>query len=172
MASALKNLSTYDDTTLPNVSEKSFGIVISEYNTDITHSLYEACFETLVKHGVDPDNIHTTQVPGAFELPLGAKVLYGQKKLDGVICLGCVIKGETQHDLYINGSVAQALQTLSIATSKPFIFGLLTPNNKEQAEARAGGKHGNKGVEAAIAAIRMAGLKETIAGEKKRIGFS
>ncbi|MEL6922870.1 MAG: 6,7-dimethyl-8-ribityllumazine synthase [Bacteroidota bacterium] len=171
MASALKNLSKYDDSTLPEVNEKRFGIVVAEYHTDITHALYEGAYDTLVKHGVDTDNIFTGQVPGAFELPLGAKLLYGQHKLDAVICLGCVIKGETKHDEYINTSVANALQTMSIASSKPFIFGVLTPNTEAQAKARAGGAHGNKGVEAAITAIRMVGMKASLAGDKKSIGF-
>ncbi|MEM1120782.1 MAG: 6,7-dimethyl-8-ribityllumazine synthase, partial [Bacteroidota bacterium] len=109
--------------------------------------------------------------PGAFELPGGAAMLAGKHKLDAVICLGCVIKGETSHNEYINQSVGMGLTNLSIASGKPFIFGLLTPNNEQQALERAGGKHGNKGVEAAVTAIRMAALKQDLGEAKKRIGF-
>ena len=171
MASALKNLSVYDESTLPAAGEMSFGIVVAEWNASITHALYEACYDTLIKHGVQADKIHTVQVPGSFELPAGARILNGQKSLDAVICLGCVIKGETNHNEYINESVAHGLINLSIATGKPFIFGVLTPNNEEQALDRAGGKHGNKGVEAAITAIRMAALKRGATDSGKKIGF-
>ncbi|MBL7781736.1 MAG: 6,7-dimethyl-8-ribityllumazine synthase [Saprospiraceae bacterium] len=171
MASALKNLSSYDETTIPDATELSFGIVVAEWNAHITHALYEGCFETLIKHGAKEDNIHTVQVPGSFELPVGARILHGQHKLDAVICLGCVIKGETSHNEYINNAVAQGLTSLSIATGSPFVFGVLTPNDEQQAIDRAGGVHGNKGVEAAVTAIRMAVLKKKPGQEKKKIGF-
>lgn len=171
MASALKNLSTYDENNLPNAEDMQIGIVVSDWNSEITHALYEGCFDTLIKHGVSEDRIKTIQVPGAFELPVGAKMLAGQHKLNAVICLGCVIKGETTHNEYINNSVAMALTTMGVSSGKPFIFGLLTPNDEQQAKDRAGGKYGNKGVEAAITAIRMAGLKETIKGGVTKIGF-
>jgi 6,7-dimethyl-8-ribityllumazine synthase len=171
MASALKNLSTYDDTNLPDATEMTFGIVVADWNKDITHALYEGCYDTLVKHGVKPENIHTAQVPGAFELPTGARILAGREKLDGLICLGCVIKGETQHDEYINNAVATGLMTLSVSTGKPFIFGVLTPNTHEQAVDRSGGKHGNKGVEAAVTALRMVALKQEKPEGKRFIGF-
>lgn len=171
MASALKNLSKYDESTVPPAEEMSFGIVVAEWNAQITHALYEACYDTLIKHGAKPDNVHTVQVPGSFELPAGARMINGRKNLDAVICLGCVIKGETDHYDYINRAVAQGLINLSIATGKPFIFGLLTPNDEQQALDRAGGKHGNKGVEAAITAIRMAALKRESSDTGKKIGF-
>ncbi|TXF91739.1 6,7-dimethyl-8-ribityllumazine synthase [Neolewinella aurantiaca] len=171
MASALKNLSTYDDSNIPDATELSFGIVVADWNRDITHALYEACMETLLKHGAKEENISVAQVPGAFELPAGARILAGREKLDAVICLGCVIKGETQHDEYINNAVAQGLMNLSISTGRPFIFGLLTPNTHEQAVDRAGGKHGNKGVEAAVTALRMAALRKEKPEGKKSIGF-
>lgn len=171
MASALKNLSQYDETTVPNAEGMTFGIVVAEWNAHITHALYEGCYDTLVRHGVQPGNIYTVQVPGSFELPAGARILNGQQSLDAVICLGCVIKGETSHNEYINTAVAQGLVNLSIATGKPFIFGVLTPNDEQQALDRAGGKHGNKGVEAAITAIRMAALKREASEGKKKIGF-
>ncbi len=170
MASAQKNLSVYDDSTLPSAENMSFGIVVAEWNAEITHALYEGCFETLLKHGAKEDNIKTIQVPGSFELPAGARLLASQHKLDAIICLGCVIKGETKHDEYISNAVATGLMNLSIASGQPFIFGVLTPNNQEQALERAGGIHGNKGIEAAVSAIRMAALREGLT-TKAKIGF-
>jgi len=171
MASALKNLSQYNSDNIPDASSMSFGIVVAEWNAHITHALYEGCYDTLLKHGARADQIHTVQVPGSFELPAGARMLNGQKNLDALICLGCVIKGETSHNEYINSAVAQGLVNLSIATGKPFIFGVLTPNDEQQALDRAGGKHGNKGVEAAVTAIRMAAIKREFSEGKKKIGF-
>lgn len=173
MASALKNLSVYNDNSIPDASEMIFGIVVAEWNAHITHSLYEACHDTLEKHGAKPENIFTIQVPGSFELPAGARILNGQQNVDAMICLGCVIKGETSHDEYINQAVAIGLTNLGLTTGRPHIFGLVTTNNEQQALDRAGGKHGNKGTEAAITAIRMASLKKTpVQGKVKRtIGF-
>jgi 6,7-dimethyl-8-ribityllumazine synthase len=171
MASALKNLSAYEEANVPAADAMTFGIVVAEWNAHITHALYEGCYEALLKHGAKVENIHTMQVPGSFELPAGARILSGQHNLDAVICLGCVIRGETSHNEYINHAVATGLVNLSITTGKPFIFGVLTPNDEQQALDRAGGQHGNKGVEAAITAIRMAALKKEKTGEKKRIGF-
>ncbi len=171
MASALQNLSQYDTSTVPDAAEMTFGIVVAEWNAHITHALYEGCYETLLRHGARPENIHTAQVPGSFELPAGARMLHGQKNPDVVICLGCVIKGETNHNEYISQAVAQGLTNLSLATGKAFIFGVLTPDTEQQALDRAGGKHGNKGVEAAVAAIRMAALQRELSAPKKRIGF-
>lgn len=173
MASALKNLSTYDDSSIPGAGEMVFGIVVSAWNPKITHALYHGCLETLLKHGANEENIHVAQVPGSFELPIGARILSGQHKLDAVICLGCVIKGETSHDEYINQAVATGLVNLGITTGIPYIFGLLTTNDAQQALERAGGKHGNKGIEAAVTAIRMAALKKGNAGAKGKahIGF-
>lgn len=171
MASALQNLSQYDAATVPDAAEMTFGIVVAEWNAHITHALYEGCYDTLLKHGAKPENIHTVQVPGSFELPAGARILHGQKNPDAVICLGCVIKGETQHNEYINQAVAQGLTHLSLATGKAFLFGVLTTDTEQQALDRAGGKHGNKGVETAIAAIRMAALKRDLSAPKKKIGW-
>jgi len=171
MASALKNLSSYSEENIPDCKDLCIGIVVSDWNEEITHTLYEGCFETLTKHGVNEENIHTVQVPGTFELPTGAKLLAASKKVDAVICLGCVIKGETSHNEYINQAVATGLTTLGVMTSKPFIFGVLTPNDEQQAKDRAGGKYGNKGVEAAITALRMANLKEKLQQPAQGIGF-
>lgn len=171
MASALSNLSQYDETTIPDASDMIFSIVVSEWNPDITHALYEGCYDTLIKHGAKPENIHTAQVPGSFELPIGARLMAGQHNPDAIICLGCVIKGETNHDDYINQAVASGLASMAVMMGRPFIFGLLTTFNEEQARDRAGGKYGNKGVEAAVTGIRMAALKKQGKTEKKTIGF-
>ena len=171
MASALSNLSDYDATNVPDAAKLRFGIVVADWNKDITYKLYEGCYDTLVKHGAVAEQIHTMQVPGTFELPAGARIMAGREKLDAVICLGCVIKGETKHDEYINNAVSQGLINLSIATGKPYVFGVLTPNTHAQAQDRAGGKHGNKGVEAAVTAIRMAELYAASKSTKKAIGF-
>jgi 6,7-dimethyl-8-ribityllumazine synthase len=171
MASAGHNLSSYDASTIPDAAAYRFGIVVAEWNAEITHALYDGCFSTLKEHGAKEEFIHTLQVPGTFELPAAARILAGREKLDAVICIGCVIKGETQHDEYIASAVSQGLINLSIATGKPYIFGVLTPNTEEQALDRAGGKHGNKGVEAAATAIRMAEIYRSSQSGKKSIGF-
>lgn len=174
MASALKNLSTYDASTIPDASKKKFGIVVAEWNAEITHALYQGCVETLLAHGAQEDQIFTVQVPGTYELPAAASLLIKQTKPDAVVCIGCVIKGDTSHNEYINHSVALALQQLSIGSSIPCIFGVLTPNTWEQAKERAGGVHGNKGVEAAVTALRMSVIKDTLNSiqGKKSIGFN
>ncbi|NRB51704.1 MAG: 6,7-dimethyl-8-ribityllumazine synthase [Saprospiraceae bacterium] len=171
MASAKKNLSTYDEASIPSGEGFSVGIVVSDWNAEITHALYEGCFDTLTKHGVKEDKIYTEQVPGTFELPTAAKIVLAHHHPDVVICIGCVIKGETKHDEYINNAVSTALANLGMVSGKPVIFGVLTPNTEEQAKDRAGGKHGNKGVEAAVTALRMAALKKKLSSAKKTIGF-
>lgn len=170
MASSLKNLSQYDETTIPSAQKMIFGIVVAEWHTDITHALYEGCVDTLEKHGATV--IYTAQVPGTFELTSGAGMLLNNKKVDAVICIGCVIKGETSHNEYINHAVANGISMLSIQTGTPVIFGVLTPNDHQQAVDRAGGKYGNKGVEAAVTAIRMAALKQGLSKNDRKIGFN
>lgn len=173
MASSLKNLSEYDETNIPSAADFKFGVIVADWNKHITHTLYTGCAETLAKHGAKEEDVIVLQVPGAFELPAAARMLaLKHPSVDAVICLGCVIKGDTKHDEYINLSVANALQNLSIASGKAFVFGILTPNDEQQALDRAGGKHGNKGVEAAVTAIRMAALRSELNGVKKgSIGF-
>lgn len=171
MSSQNKNLSDYKSNEIPDAIGMSFGIVKAEWNEEITNSLFQACRETLISHGAKEENIHSINVPGTFELPVAAKMLANVYKLDCVICLGCVIKGETSHNEYINMSVANILQQMSVTSSKPFIFGVLTPNNLEQALDRAGGKLGNKGTEAAITAIKMVFLKKSLCEPDKKIGF-
>jgi len=171
MASELKNLSQYEADDLPNGCNFAFGITVAKWNKSITGALLEGCRETLIAHGVPEDQIYVEWVPGTFELPYGANLLSQKYKVDAVICLGCVIKGETSHNEYINQSVAGALMQLGLMRNKPFIFGVLTPNDQEQAEDRAGGKHGNKGVEAAVTALEMVGLSKKLKSNDKSIGF-
>ena len=171
MATKLKNLSKYDEKNLSLKADAVIGIIVSDWNEKITHSLFDACQETLLKHGLKEENLHTIQVPGAFELPKGAKILMTNESVDAVICLGCVITGETKHDQYISQSVANGIMNLNVVSSKPVIFGVLTPNDEQQAKDRAGGKHGNKGVEAAVTAIHMVNLKDQIGKGERKIGF-
>ena len=158
MATSLKNLSDYDHNAVPSGKGKRFGIVVSEWNSAITKTLLQGAIDTFRFHGVADSDIVIDFVPGTFELPFGAKKLSQHSHVSAVICIGCVIKGETKHDEYINSSVAFALQQLNVEHNIPFIFGVLTPNNEQQALDRAGGKHGNKGVEAAVTALKMASL--------------
>lgn len=173
MASAQKNLSEYNEKNIPDGKEFQIGIIVSDWNRDITHALYQGCYDTLTKHGVADKNIRTVQVPGTFELPTAARLMLSRSKVDVIICIGCVIKGETQHDEYINHAVANGITNLSLTSGKPIIFGVLTPNDHQQALDRAGGKHGNKGVEAAVTALRMADLHKNYKDyePKGRIGF-
>lgn len=172
MSSADQNLSDYASEEVPDGSSFSMGVVVSRWNETITNALWEGCRETLLKHGVAQENLFLEWVPGAFELPVGARLLLGRRKLDAVICLGCVIKGETAHNEYINHAVATGLVNLGLTTGKPVIFGVLTPNDQQQALDRAGGKHGNKGVEAAQTALQMAALAiRSREKEDRSIGF-
>jgi len=157
--SSLIGLSLYDESQMPNIHGWKFGICVSEWNSEITDTLYKGCINILVKHGAKLADILTYQVPGSFELPIGAKLLSNKYQLDAIICLGCLIKGDTAHDEYIATAVAQGLTQISILYDIPCVFGVLTVLNEQQALDRAGGKYGNKGVEAAVTAIRMAALK-------------
>lgn len=140
-----------------------FAIVCAKWNHAITDRLLAAAIATLTKAGVGDERIKIARVPGTFELPVVASRLAKSGRYDAVICLGAVIRGDTDHDRYINSSVAQALQAIGCETGVPALFGVLTCNTVEQAEERAGGRHGNKGKEAAAAAIEMARLLRTLA---------
>lgn len=172
MATSLRNLSSYDENNMPDGSNFMIGIVVSDWNSHITHQLFQACQATLLKHKVKDSSIAVVQVPGAFELPVAAKMLLSARSCDAVICIGCVIKGETKHDEYINNAVAHGLTNLSILSGKPIVFGLLTPDTEQQAIDRAGGIHGNKGDEAAVTALRMIDLHKQLITRKSNIGFS
>jgi len=156
---ATTNLSSYDPESVPDAGKMRFGIVVSDWNNDITSSLLKGAQKTLKKHGVSGKNIIVKHVPGSFELTLGAQFLAEYDDLDGVICLGCVIRGETPHFNYICQSVTQGITQLNLEYNLPFIFGVLTTENHQQALERAGGRCGNKGDEAAVTAIKMAALQ-------------
>jgi len=162
MASQLKNLSDFSNTQIPSAAAYKFGIVVAEWNAEITNALYTGAYQSLIKHGALPENIYNYAVPGSFELTSGADLLLKQLKLDAVICLGCVIQGETRHFDFICNAVANGISNVAIKYAKPVIFGVLTTDNQQQAIDRAGGKHGNKGDEAAITAIKMADLAATL----------
>lgn len=158
MATSLKNLSQHSDSNIKDIHSKKFGIIVSEWNDEVTESLYNGALETLLKHGADRRNIFRKNVPGSFELPLAAQWLAQLDDIDAVICIGCVIQGETRHFDFICQAVAQGITDVGLKYNKPVIFGVLTPNTQQQALDRAGGKHGNKGDEAAITAIKMLGF--------------
>jgi len=162
MASSLKNLSDYDASKVPNAKDMKFGIVVAEWNEEITHALAEGAIKTLKKHGAVDKNILLKHVPGSFELTLGAQLMLEETDVDAVIILGCVIQGETRHFDFICTGVTEGITQLNINFSVPVIFGLLTTENQQQAIDRAGGKHGNKGDEAAITAIKMIDFKDNI----------
>ncbi len=155
MASSQKNLSDYSNTNVGDVTTKKFAVVVSEWNEEVTESLYEGAISTLLENGVKRENIIRKNVPGSFELSMGAQWMAAQDEIDAVICIGCVIQGETKHFDFICDAVAHGITNVSLKFNKPIIFGVLTPNTQKQALDRAGGKHGNKGDEAAITAIKM-----------------
>jgi 6,7-dimethyl-8-ribityllumazine synthase len=159
MASALKNLSEYNPETVPSAKDMRFAIVVSEWNTGITMALLNGAYNTLINHGANPNNIKVDFVPGSFELTSGARMVAAAGTFDAVICLGCVIQGETRHFDYICQGVTYGLTQLNVNYDIPFILGVLTTDNLQQAKDRAGGKHGNKGDEAAITAIKMIALR-------------
>lgn len=158
MATALQNLSSYDPFAVPEGKGKRIGIVVSDWNTVVTGNLLKGAIETLVKFGVAEKDIIVEHVPGSFELTYGAKILIEKAKVDSVIILGCVIQGETPHFTFVCDSVTQGTTDLNLKQNVPVIFGLLTTNTLDQAKARSGGRHGNKGDEAAITALKMIAL--------------
>jgi 6,7-dimethyl-8-ribityllumazine synthase len=159
MATENRNLSAYDKTTIPNAKDFRFGIVVSEWNETITEGLYQGAFDALVDCGALPDNIIRWDVSGSFELIYGAKKMQ-QQYVDAVIAIGSVIQGETKHFDFVCEGVTQGIKDLNILHDVPVIFCVLTDNTMQQAIDRSGGKHGNKGSEAAIAAIKMAELRK------------
>ena len=159
MATKYKNLSEYREDKLSSAKNMKFGIVIAEWNNEITTELYKGAFDTLIKHGAKKKNIITKKVPGSFELIYAATRVAETSDVDSVICIGCVIQGETPHFNYICQGVTYGITKLNLLFNIPFIFGVLTTNTKQQAIDRAGGKHGNKGIEAAVTAIKMIDLK-------------
>ncbi|MGC9471738.1 MAG: 6,7-dimethyl-8-ribityllumazine synthase [Bacteroidales bacterium] len=158
MVTRKKNVPDPDASTLAMAGEFSFGIVVAEWNRDITASLLEGARNALIRAGVKPEQIIVKWVPGSFELTAGARYMAEYTGVDAVICLGCVIQGETPHFTYICQGITYGITELNLLFDLPFIFGVLTTLNTEQARERAGGKLGNKGEEAAITALRMAQL--------------
>ena len=157
MATANHNLSNYDKNTIPNAKDFRFGIVVSEWNDTITNGLYKGAIDALLDCGARSENIIKWDVPGSFELIYGSKKMIAQN-VDVVIAIGCVIQGETKHFDFVCEGVTQGIKDLNVTTDTPVIFCVLTDNNMQQSIDRSGGKHGNKGTEAAIAAIKMAEL--------------
>ena len=164
MATENHNLSYYDKATIPNAKNFRFGIVVSEWNDTITEGLWQGAFDALIDCGAIKENIIRWNVPGAFELTYGAarmgKSIYADSgMLDAIIVIGCVIQGETKHFDFVCEGVTQGVKDLNLKGDIPVIFCVLTDNNMQQSIERSGGKHGNKGTEAAIAAIKMANLR-------------
>jgi 6,7-dimethyl-8-ribityllumazine synthase len=155
MATIYHNLSEYDFNSVPDASNMKFGIIVSEWNNNITGKLLSGAINTLEKHGTKRENILVKTVPGSFELTYGANQMIQQNKFDAVIILGCVVKGDTPHFDYVCQGVTQGITHLNATTNTPVIYGLITTNNMQQAEDRCGGKLGNKGDECAITAIKM-----------------
>jgi 6,7-dimethyl-8-ribityllumazine synthase len=159
MATANKNLSNYDKNTIPNAKDFRFGIVVSAWNNHITNGLFSGAEAALLDCGALRENIVRWDVPGSFELIYGASRMIQTQQVDVVITIGCVIKGETMHFEFVCEGVTQGIKDLNLQGEVPVIFCLLTDNNEQQSIDRSGGIHGNKGTEAAIAAIKMADLR-------------
>ncbi len=155
MATAYHNLSDYDFNSVPDAGNMKFGIVVSEWNFNITGALLKGAVETLKRHGAKDENILVKTVPGSFELTFGANQLIRNHKPDAVIAIGCVVRGDTPHFDYVCMGTTQGIAHLNATTDTPVVYGLITTNTMEQAEERAGGKLGNKGDECAITAIKM-----------------
>jgi 6,7-dimethyl-8-ribityllumazine synthase len=171
MATANKNLSNYDKNNLPNAKDFRFGIVVSEWNDHITNGLFKGAQDALLDCGTLPENIIRWDVPGSFELIYGAKKMIESQKVDAIITIGCVIKGETMHFEFVCEGVTQGIKDLNVTSDVPVIFCLLTDNNEQQSIDRSGGVHGNKGTEAAIAAIKMADLRKKANTRTEKMGF-
>ncbi len=154
MSSSDKNLSVFTS-PIPDGSAYRIGIVCAEWNDKITNALLDGAYSILKKAGVHSDNIITHYVPGTFELPLAAQKFAKNPEIDGIICIGCVIQGETPHFSFICQAAANGIMEMGLKYNKPVIFGVLTTNTMQQAEDRAGGKHGNKGEEAAFSLLKM-----------------
>lgn len=159
---ATTNLSDYDRNKVPNAENFRFGIVVSEWNETITEGLTKGAIETFIENGAAKKNIQRWNVPGSFELIYGVKKMVETQNLDAVIAIGSVVKGETKHFDFVCDGVTQGIKDINLQQNIPVIFCLLTDDTMQQAIDRSGGKHGNKGVECAVAAIKMAVLKNSI----------
>ena len=161
MATAGKNLSDFNKEQLPDASDYRIGLVVSEWNEQITENLFQGCYDTLIEAGVSEKNISRLNVPGTFELTYGAQRMTSNQRFDAVVVIGCVIQGETRHFDFVCDGVTYGVSHLNATQVVPVIFCVLTDNEMQQSIDRSGGKHGNKGTEAAVAAIKMAAIKRT-----------
>ncbi len=164
MATANTNLSHYDKDSIPSASAMSFGIVVSEWNNQITDALLQGAYDTLIENGANPENIIVKRVPGTYELSLAAQLMLENTEVDGVVAIGSVIQGETKHFDFVCEAVSQGIKDVNLKFNKPVVFCVLTDNTLQQAIDRSGGKHGNKGVECAVAGIKMVALKKELEG--------
>jgi 6,7-dimethyl-8-ribityllumazine synthase len=162
VATAGKHLSAYDPESIPNGADFKIGIVVSEWNDNITNNLCEGAEQALIANGVKAENILIHRTPGSFELPLGAQWMLQRNDIDGVVAIGSIIQGETKHFDFVCQATAQGVKDVGLKYDKPAIFCVLTDNNMQQAIDRSGGKHGNKGVEAALACLKMIDLKKNL----------
>ena len=162
MATANKNLSHYNKAEVPDASHLAIGLVVSQWNAEITESLFQGAQETLLDCGVKQENILRWDVPGSFELPLGCKKMIASKNVDAIVAIGSIIRGETSHFDYVCSATSQGIMDLNVQTGVPVIFCVLTDDTIQQSRDRSGGKHGNKGIDAAIAAIKMAVLEDCL----------
>ncbi|MEJ2585571.1 MAG: 6,7-dimethyl-8-ribityllumazine synthase [Robiginitalea sp.] len=158
MATSGKNLSDYDKSGLPDATGMRIGMVVSQWNREITEALSEGAREALLECGVSQENILRWEVPGSFELPFGCRKMIRTERPDAVIAIGSVVRGETAHFDYVCSATAHGIGNLNLQQEVPVIFCVLTDDTMEQARDRSGGRHGNKGTEAAIAALKMAAL--------------
>ncbi|MEM7162731.1 MAG: 6,7-dimethyl-8-ribityllumazine synthase [Bacteroidota bacterium] len=171
MSTKDREVAQFDANRLSEIHKIKIGIVVSDWNKDITDGLLSGSRIVLEKAGIKEENIHIHKVPGAFELPLGAQFLLEYAQVAGVICLGCVIRGETAHFDYVCQGCSSGIKDVSLKYNAPVMFGVLTDDTKEQSIARSGGKLGNKGEEAAVAALEMLALKNSLSKPKGKVGF-
>ncbi len=164
MATALKNLSVYTKENIPNGADFKVGIVVSEWNDSITFALLKGAKQTLLDNGVPKEHILIRYVPGAFELPLAAQLMLDNTEVDGVIVIGVVIQGETKHFDFVCQGATDGIMKVMLEYNSPVSYCLLTDNNMQQSVDRSGGKHGNKGVECAVACMKMIALKKDLEG--------
>jgi 6,7-dimethyl-8-ribityllumazine synthase len=150
-----QDLSSYDPSTLASLSGKKIAIITAQWNVDITHSMTVACMQTLLQHGIQKEDIRQIDVAGSFELPYVAQYTIRNEQVDAVICIGCIIQGETRHFEFIAQATANGIMQVGLQYEKPVLFGVLTTNNMQQAIDRSGGTHGNKGVESAVACLKL-----------------
>ena len=163
MATRDNNLSEYKKESIPNGADFKIGIVVSEWNDDITSNLMKGAFQTLIDNGVLPNNIIVKNVPGTFELPLGCQLLLeANEDMDGAIAVGCVIEGQTKHFDFVCQGATQGIMEVQLEYNTPISFCVLTDNSKQQSIDRSGGKHGNKGIECAVACLKMIDLQEDL----------